>query len=145
MVCAIRIDHVALWVRDLSPMRRFYVDHLGAESGPLYENTRTGLRSYFLSFSGGARIELMSREGAAGRQQSDGQAGYAHVALSVGSREQVDALVGRLAEAGVVVARPPRITGDGYYEAVILDPESNAIEIVASVTHSPMARPPVSR
>ena len=145
MASAIRIDHIGLWVRDLEAMRQFYVDQLGAESGPLYQNPRTGFRSYFLSFSGGARIELMSREGAAMAQRAEGLAGYAHVALSVSSREQVDDLVSRLAETGVTVARAPRVTGDGYYEAVILDPESNPIEIVASVAHSPVAPPPLSR
>jgi lactoylglutathione lyase len=58
-------------------------------------------------------------------------AGYAHVALSVGGREAVDALVEQLEQAGVAIASRQRVTGDGYYEAVVLDPEGNRIEITA--------------
>jgi lactoylglutathione lyase len=36
----------------------------------------------------------------------------------------------RAAAAGILVS-PPRTTGDGYYEAVIKDPDGNLIEIVA--------------
>jgi lactoylglutathione lyase len=42
---AIRIEHVALWVRDLERMREFYVTMLGATSGERYENRRTGFQS----------------------------------------------------------------------------------------------------
>jgi lactoylglutathione lyase len=49
----------------------------------------------------------------------------------VGSREAVDDCAARLAEAGVPLVSPPRLTGDGYYEAVVLDPEGNVVEITA--------------
>jgi lactoylglutathione lyase len=48
----------------------------------------------------------------------------AHVAFAVGSTEQVDALA---AELGAVDG--PRTTGDGYYEAVVLDPDGNRVEL----------------
>jgi catechol 2,3-dioxygenase-like lactoylglutathione lyase family enzyme len=32
-------------------------------------------------------------------------------------------------QEGVAIASEPRTTGDGYYEAVILDPEGNRIEL----------------
>ena len=44
-------------------MLAFYTESLGGTSGDLYENPATGLRSYFVSFGGGARLELMSRPG----------------------------------------------------------------------------------
>ena len=56
-------------------------------------------------------------------------AGYAHIALSVGSPAAVDALTERLRAAAVPVISEPRRTGDGYYEAVVEDPDGNAIEI----------------
>ncbi len=127
---AARITHVALWARDLERMREFYVMRLGGLSGPLYRNERTGFRSYFVSFAEGPRVELMSDALERRRPLADA-AGWAHLALSVGAPETVDAFVGRLASAGVVVASPPRTTGDGCYEAVILDPEGNRIEITA--------------
>jgi lactoylglutathione lyase len=127
------IEHVALWARDIEGLRDFYVGSLGGRSGPLYENPRTGFRSYFISFGEGARLELMRRPAAAPRAESPEEPlfGLAHVALRLGSRDAVDATVARLAGQGVAVLGAPRVTGDGYYEAVIADPEGNRIELVA--------------
>jgi lactoylglutathione lyase len=55
--------------------------------------------------------------------------GYAHMAFSVGSREQVDRLTERLEADGYRIVGRPRITGDGYYESAILDPDGNQVEI----------------
>jgi lactoylglutathione lyase len=30
-----------------------------------------------------------------------------------------------------IVVSPPRVTGDGYFESVLLDPEGNRIELTA--------------
>jgi lactoylglutathione lyase len=126
---SIRIEHVALWVRDLETMRAFYVERLGGTSGAPYHNPRTGFRSYFVSFSEGARLELMSRSGAAPEAPGPATLGYAHVALALGSRDAVDRAVRDLESAGVAIAGRPRTTGDGYYEAVIEDPEGNRVEL----------------
>lgn len=126
----VRIEHVALWVRHLEEMREFYERQLGGHSGPRYQNAATGLTSYFVSFGEGGRIELMHRPEV--RSRPDGvAAGYAHVALSLGGRAAVDAAVERLRRGGVPVESGPRVTGDGYYEAVVLDPEGNRIELTA--------------
>lgn len=128
---AIRIDHVAIWVRDLERMREFYVTMLGATSGERYENRRTGLRSYFLSFGAGARVEIMSRPASKIESKSESSAfGYAHVALRLGSRKNVDEAVSRLEGQNLAVLSRPRVTGDGYYEAAFDDPEGNRIELV---------------
>jgi lactoylglutathione lyase len=126
-----RIEHVALWVRDLERMRAFYETHLGGRSGPLYRNERTGYSSHFVAFGDGPRLELMTRDGLAPGEKAEPTCGYAHVALCVGSRDDVDALARTLLAAGVVIASAPRTTGDGYYEAVVLDPEGNRIELIA--------------
>jgi len=129
---AMRIEHVAVWTRDLERLREFYVSVLGGRCGPLYENARTGFRSYFISFGGEARLELMSRRADAPEHESleDRRLGFAHVAFRLGSREAVDAFVIRLEERGVAILGRPRVTGDGYYEAVVADPEGNRIELV---------------
>ena len=54
-----RIEHVALYVEQLERMREFYSTYFGAVSNDGYHNPRTGLRTYFLSFSDGSRLELM--------------------------------------------------------------------------------------
>jgi lactoylglutathione lyase len=111
-------------------MRAFYVDVLGGQSGSLYENPRTGLRSYFISFSEGARVELMTRTSEGTPPDVPSGWGYPHIAMSVGSRAAVDETIARLKGRGVTILSPPRTTGDGYYEAVVEDPEGNKIEIV---------------
>lgn len=126
----IRLHHVAVWVEDLDRMREFYVAALGGTSGPLYENLRTGFRSYFISFRGG-RLELMWQPGRVRTANTGQGSGFAHLALSVGSRAGVDQRVATLRTRGVRVVGEPRVTGDGYYEAVIEDPEGNRIELVA--------------
>ena len=126
-----RIAHVALWVRDLEGMRAFYETQLGGRSGPLYHNERTGYRSYFVSFGDGPRLELMTRDRLGDGPRGEPACGWAHLALCVGGRDDVDALARTLLAAGFVIASPPRTTGDGYYEAVVLDPEGNRVEIIA--------------
>lgn len=55
--------------------------------------------------------------------------GLAHFAISVGSKEMVNALTGKLRADNVIIESEPRTTGDGYYESVVLDTEGNLIEI----------------
>ncbi len=127
-----QIDHVALWTRDLERLREFYVTAMGGQSGPLYEKASTGFRSCFVSFDGGARLELMSRPGdeAEDPQPAERLLGWAHVALRLGSRDAVDGMVAQLEARGVPILGRPRVTGDGYYEAVVADPDGNRIELV---------------
>ena len=130
-----RIDHVALWTRDpasLARLRDFYVAHFGARPGPPYESRRRpGFESCFLAFpGGGARVELMTAPGVAAGPAGEAL-GYAHLAVALGTPDAVDACAARLAAAGVPVESGPRTTGDGYYEAVVRDPDGNVVEITA--------------
>lgn len=126
-----RIDHVAIWTKDLERLRAFYTTYFGVEAGDKYANPAKDFESYFLSFSSGARLEIMRLPSLVGHMgQPDGpRPGYAHLAISVGSPEQVDALVTRLLVDGYRVVDGPRHTGDGYYEASVLDPDGNHLEI----------------
>jgi lactoylglutathione lyase len=58
--------------------------------------------------------------------------GYTHLSLAVGSVEEVDRLTVLLAADGYPLVDGPRRTGDGYYEAVVLDPDGNRVEINAA-------------
>ena len=124
-----RIEHAALYVRDLEEARAFFERYFGAVSGPMYHNSRTDFRSNFLSFDGGARLELMTRPQMEGADPAQSRLGYAHLAFSAGSREEVDRLTQRLLQAGYPVLSGPRTTGDGYYESCVAGPEGIPIEI----------------
>ncbi len=124
-----RIEHVALWVRDLDLVCDFYVRHLGARPGPRYQNPAKDFVSRFLSFADGARLELMTSTTRLTPSPGDQTLGLAHLAISLGSEAAVDSLTGQLQAEGVKVLDGPRRTGDGYYESVILDPEGNRIEL----------------
>jgi lactoylglutathione lyase len=125
-----RIEHIALWVSDLEVMSQFYSEYFQAKVGSLYENTKKGFASRFLSFDDGTRIELMTTTGALTSNTDRSRAfGLTHLAISLGSTEKVDRLTNHLKSSGVIVVDGPRKTGDGYYESVILDPEGNRIEL----------------
>lgn len=125
-----RIEHIALWTKNLETMRDFYQKYFNMKSGDKYENTKKGFSSYFLSFDSGARIELMQREDILEGSRDRGLVfGLTHIAISVGDKNSVDNLTERLRSDGYKIVGPPRTTGDGYYESVFLDPEGNHVEI----------------
>ena len=125
-----RIDHAALFCRDLEQMRQFFIDYFDARSNEQYHNPRTGLRTYILSFTeGSTRLELMQRPDVQDADPSQPTIGYVHLSFAVGSRKGVDLLTRRLAADGHTVTSGPRTTGDGYYESSILGPEGIQIEL----------------
>ncbi len=125
------VSVIALWAKDIELLKSFYEKYFGAQAGPKYVNAKKRFFSYFLTFSSGARLELMQMpeiqksKADPAMQFSD----YAHIAFSVGSRDKVDALTLQLARDGFTVFDGPRKTGDGYYESVVSDPEGNRLEI----------------
>ena len=119
----VKIEHLASWVSDLERACSFYERWFNAARGPKYSSTRQPFTSYFLSLGSGARLELMTSPSEAPRM--------AHIAVSVGSREAVDSLIRKMRAAGVHVVSEPRLTGDGYYEAVVTDTEGNFVEITS--------------
>jgi lactoylglutathione lyase len=126
-----RIEHIALWCKDLEAMRAFYERFFGARSTDKYLNPAKGFASYFLSFDSGARLELMYMPSVPETANDPHlqATGWTHLAISVGSEGGVDAMTAALKDAGYEVIYGPRRTGDGYYESTILDPEGNRLEI----------------
>lgn len=125
----VSLEHCALYVKDLEAAKNFFVRFFNAASSSLYHNHKTNFKSYFLSFGGSARLEIMTRPDLSGQVDAHPHTGYIHLAFSVGSRDEVDSLTHQLEENGYEVVSGPRITGDGYYESCISGPEGNLIEI----------------
>jgi lactoylglutathione lyase len=128
-----KIDHLAIWVRDLEKMKAFYTKYFQSASGEKYCNPKKNFSSYFLSFEGECRLEIMQMPNIPENENDAYQQyrGIIHFAISVGSKEKVDALTEHLRKDGYEIVGEPRTTGDGYYESVILDPENNRIEITS--------------
>ena len=126
-----KIEHLAIWVKDLEKMRTFYETYFNGSSNDKYINPKKNFSSYFLTFDTGARLELMHKPeiGGKGVEESDQHLGIIHFAVSVGSEENVDNLTEKLRADGYAILGETRWTGDGYYESVVADPEGNMIEI----------------
>lgn len=126
-----KIDHIAIWVRDLEKIRIFYETYFGAKSNDIYFNSKREFSSYFLTFDSGTRLELMQMPSIPESSNNPYKqfTGFIHLAISVGSKEKVISLTTRLANDGYEVLSGPRYTGDGYFESTVLDPEKNRIEI----------------
>ena len=54
-----KIEHLAIWVKDLEGMRTFYETYFDGTSNEKYINSKKNFHSYFLSFDEGCRLELM--------------------------------------------------------------------------------------
>lgn len=123
------IEHIAMYVNDLEKTKAFFEKYFGASSNYKYYNKTTGFKSYFLTFDGGARLEIMNRPQMEDAGKTMARTGYIHIAFSVGSKEKVDELTEKIIEDGYEVISGPRTTGDGYYESCIVGIEGNQIEI----------------
>ena len=124
-----KIEHIALYVNDLEAAKDFFIQYFQASSNDMYHNTKTGFRSYFLSFEDGARLEIMNKPDMLDAEKDAARTGYIHLAFSVGSPEEVDRLTARLKAYGYEVMSGPRTTGDGYYESCVVGFEGNLVEI----------------
>ena len=123
----IKIEHIGVWVRDLETMKEFLLNTSNNGIQTLSQSTNR-FSSYFLSFpDNAARLELCHREDIS--EGVDESLGFAHLAISLGSKETVDQLTAQLENDGYHVLGQPRTTGDGYYESVICDPEGNRLEL----------------
>ncbi|MDX9881475.1 MAG: VOC family protein [Prolixibacteraceae bacterium] len=128
-----KIDHIAIWCNDLEGMQHFYMHYFDASTSVGYYNHSKDFRSYFLKFDSDCTLELMQMPGIP-KSKNDPRkqfSGIIHLAIKTGSKIKVDQLTEQLRADGFAVISEPRITGDGNYESVILDPEGNRVEIVA--------------
>ena len=129
-----KIEHVAIWVKDIDKVCEFYRKYFGGVVQPLYHNPTKRFTSRFVTFESGARLEVMHRPDIGGDVETSRMfhvehLGFAHLSFSVGSKEDVDHLTQQMSDDGITIVGEPRTTGDGYYESVVLDPEGNRVEI----------------
>ena len=126
-----KIEHIAIWVKDIDKVCEFYRKYFGGIVHPIYHNPTIQFTSRFVTFDDGARLEIMHRPDidALFHVEQSEHLGYAHLSFSVGSKEEVDRLTQQMSNDGIQVVGQPRTTGDGYYESVVLDPEGNRVEI----------------
>ena len=123
------IEHIAMYVNELEKAKEFFIKYFNAISNEGYHNKTTDFRSYFLTFDGGARLEIMNKPQMRDDEKGLNRTGFVHIAFSLGSKEAVDILTERMKNDGYHVISGPRTTGDGYYESCIIGIEGNQIEI----------------
>ena len=126
-----QIGHIAIWVHNLEAMKLFYTRYFAGVSSSRYVNTSKQFESYFISFGGGASLELMHKPTYSNTKPAGDHPGIAHIAFTLGSVQAVLDLTETLRSDGYTVAGEPRTTGDGFFESVVLDVEGNRIELVA--------------
>ncbi len=126
----VKIEHIALWVRDLEKMKTFYQNYFDVDIGKKYVNPMKQFASYFITFSGGSRLELMQRHDIVDLPETSPEYfGWAHIALSLGSKRKVIELTEKFRKDGFAIIGEPRVTGDGFFESVVMDHEGNRIEL----------------
>ena len=126
------IEHIAIWTNQLEELKSYYTLYFKGIANKKYINAQKGFQSYFISFSSGARIEIMSKPGVPENKNDvvDTQyQGLIHFAFGVESVQLVKEKEEELRKAGYPILSGPRVTGDGYYEFETLDPDNNRIEV----------------
>jgi len=136
-----KLEHIAIWTTQLEALKDFYITYFHGVAGPKYRNEKKQFESYFLSFQGGARLEIMQMPSVQSGQVNHpaGQrVGLTHIAFEVESRNKVDGTHHTLLADGLPIVDGPRVTGDGYYEFTTLDPDGNRVEVTCRMTqHHP--------
>ncbi|MGI9552682.1 MAG: VOC family protein [Aurantibacter sp.] len=131
------IEHVAIWTNRLEVLKDYYIKYFDATPNKKYTNPKTRFQSYFLTFSSGARLELMEKPAIPeNKNDVEGQQhlGIIHLAFGVERVEEVDARAAQLKADGFKILRGPRETGDGYYEFETLDLDGNRLEVTTVIT-----------
>lgn len=124
------IAHVALWTRNLDAQVAFWQTVFGGRSNERYlSKNRPGFASHFITLADGPTVELMTVPDLPDAPSHPEFIGWAHIALNVGSQAEVDRMAEQARLSGTLLSAP-RMTGDGFYEAVIADPDGNRIELV---------------
>lgn len=132
------LEHIAIWTDNLEVLKDYYIKYFNGKHNDKYTNEQRQFHSYFISFSSGARLEIMSMpnipENTNDRVIAQHK-GIIHLAFGVDTKEEVDQKAKQLQAAGFKILSGPRKTGDGYYEFETLDPDNNRLEVTAKYTN----------
>lgn len=128
-----RIDHLAIWTKNIEGLRNFYMHYFDASSNQAYHNHTKEFCSYVLSFGGDCSIELMEMPRIPPSKNNPLKqfTGLIHFAVKLGSKKEVNDLTERLRNDGFRIIGEPRTTGNNFYESIFLDPDGNRVEIMA--------------
>ena len=124
----VKITHVAVYAVDIEKTREYFEKYFGGTSNSIYKNSK-GFSSYFITFDNNVRLEVMGHVYLNKHTIKDMQNGYSHIAFSVGDKETVINLTNQIINDGYELYSPPRLTGDGYFESCVADPDGNRVEI----------------
>ncbi len=118
------LHHVALNVRDLPVMKRFYVEVMGFR----IEWEPDGDNVYLTSGSDNLALHRAASAPSGGDQR--GFEALDHLGLIVSALADVDAWAAYLEERGVAIEARPRTHRDGARSLYLRDPESNRLQII---------------
>ncbi len=135
------LRHVALNVRDLPAMKRFYVEVLGfrVEWEPDAENVylTSGTDNLALHQAAPASPLVPPKLASKGGEPRSGEGGHDapvnpldHLGLVVAAKADVDAWAAYLQERGLRAEGPPRTHRDGARSLYLTDPENNRVQII---------------
>ena len=131
-----KIDHIAIWTQNLELLKDYYVTYFDGIAGEKYTNVNRQFQSYFITFTSGTRLEIMTMPNipdnvndTINRQHK----GIIHLAFGVDSMQEVDEKARQLKSNGFKILNGPRKTGDGYYEFETLDPDNNRLEVTTRI------------
>ena len=129
--------HVDLVCKDLGQSLAFYAYVLGplGLNEPFLVPGERGEQIHYLRFPEPGSGSLGLRQALEEQDFALYAPGLHHVALAVESREDVDAVSGRVVEAGGEVLHAPRFWPEyhpEYYAAFFLDPDGFRVEVAAS-------------
>lgn len=126
----ITLSHLALWTLDMERSSKFYQKYFKGTRNSKYINSTKGFASYFVTFNNGISLEIMERTDITAPHTGTQRVGMAHFAFIVGGNDNVQTLTENLRADGYTINSEPRITGDGFYEASVVDPDGNIVEII---------------
>ncbi len=128
------LEHIAIWTNNLEGMKDFYCSFFNGSANEKYSSASEfhhNFESYFISFGEGSRLELMHMPTIPSGSNANGHEsiGLTHIAFSMETKDEVDSIVKKAHKLGIPVVLEPHQTGDGYYEACLLDPDGNRVEV----------------